>query len=104
MATGEHPVGETKRAYLKLKATGDAVHRERLAYMNARFDRGEHPDTHSDFWKDWKEPPYPVLRIVGSRNTYVTMANGPVLLIAVAGGALGLAALLVILRISPRAK
>lgn len=101
LADGKPPVGETRRAYLKLKANGEAVYQSRLKYMNARFSRGEHPDTHPAFWKEWKEPPYPVPRIVGSRSAFVTMANGPVLLVAVAGGALGLAVILILIR-SPR--
>lgn len=29
------------------------------AYQEGRFARGMHPDTHPDFWSDWKEPQLP---------------------------------------------
>lgn len=31
----------------------------RDAYMEERFKRGEHPDTHPDFWSQWREPAMP---------------------------------------------
>ncbi len=47
--------------YERLREDGEEVHRARLAYMNVRFERGEHPDTHADFWEEWEEPEVPVL-------------------------------------------
>ncbi len=32
-----------------------------IAYQEARFAKGMHPDTHPDFWKDWIEPTFPEL-------------------------------------------
>jgi hypothetical protein len=32
-----------------------------IAYQSERFDRGMHPDTHSDFWNSWKDPEFPEL-------------------------------------------
>lgn len=32
-----------------------------VAYQEARFVRGQHPDTHPQFWKDWVEPSFPKL-------------------------------------------
>jgi hypothetical protein len=29
-----------------------------LGYQEERFAQGLHPDTHPDFWKDWKEPKF----------------------------------------------
>jgi hypothetical protein len=52
---------DEKEDYRTLREDGDDVHQARLEYMSERFDRGEHPDTHSDFWSDWEEPAYPVL-------------------------------------------
>jgi tetratricopeptide (TPR) repeat protein len=49
-------------AYQKLREDGEKVYQDRLAYMNVRLDRGEHPDTHPDFWKEWEEPPAAYLK------------------------------------------
>jgi tetratricopeptide (TPR) repeat protein len=32
-----------------------------LAYQEERFAQGMHPDTHSEFWNEWKEPAFPKL-------------------------------------------
>lgn len=55
------PKGEIGNAYKDLRADGEKVHQARLAYIDERLNRGEHPDTHPDFWKEWQEPPFPVL-------------------------------------------
>jgi hypothetical protein len=59
------PTKEDSRDYLRLREDGTKVHQARLAYMNARFGRGEHPDTHPAFWSEWKEPAFPVLKRIG---------------------------------------
>ncbi|MFY9234028.1 MAG: hypothetical protein WAO58_06145 [Fimbriimonadaceae bacterium] len=55
---------EVRQAYVKLRRDGQRVHIARLAYMNPRLERGEHPDTNPNFWADWEEPAVPVLRII----------------------------------------
>ncbi|HMS53764.1 MAG TPA: hypothetical protein PKA27_00045 [Fimbriimonadaceae bacterium] len=55
---------DVANAYKKLRDDGDAVHQARMAYMAERFDRGEHPDTNPEFWRQWQEPPVPVLNII----------------------------------------
>ncbi len=52
------------KEYERLRKDGEDVHQARLAYMKPRFDWGRHPDTHPDFWSEWKEPAVPVLNIV----------------------------------------
>jgi tetratricopeptide (TPR) repeat protein len=58
-----HTIGEdAKEPYAKIRKDGEDVFQARLAYMNERLDRGEHPDTHPDFWKEWEEPAAPYLK------------------------------------------
>lgn len=52
------------KEYKSLREDGERVHQLRQAYMAERFERGEHPDTHEDFWSEWKEPPVAVLKPV----------------------------------------
>lgn len=73
-----HPDPEIRKLVKPLIATSDqeqeamirgyyekarAAARERevawLAYQEARYAKGMHPDTHADFWKDWKEHDLP---------------------------------------------
>lgn len=62
--------------YRQLRGDGETVYQKRLAYMNARFDKGQHPDTHPDFWSEWQEPAYPVLNVVPD-PTYRSTPVGP---------------------------
>lgn len=48
--------------FIDLRADGERVHQARMEYIEERFKRNEHPDTHPEFWAHWKEPVYPVLR------------------------------------------
>ncbi len=48
-----------KTFYTQITEAADQRHQSRTAYLLARLDRGEHPDTHPDFWNDWKEPAFP---------------------------------------------
>ncbi len=41
--------------YPKLRADAEAWQTRRAAWMNARFVRGEHPDTDADFWRGWQD-------------------------------------------------
>jgi hypothetical protein len=54
----------TSKEYRQLRDDGEKVYQARSAYMKQRFDRGEHPDTHPQFWNDWREPAFPVLKRV----------------------------------------
>lgn len=45
--------------YEKARAAARKREADWLAYQEERFARGMHPDTHPDFWKDWKEPKLP---------------------------------------------
>ncbi|MEQ1821713.1 MAG: hypothetical protein ABL949_04330 [Fimbriimonadaceae bacterium] len=84
---------ETKKpslGYLDLIADGEKVHQARQSYMNERFARGEHPDTHSDFWSGWKEPDFPVLKRIGDpfvRKLYfqIGLTFGGLLFLAIGG-------------------
>jgi len=49
------------RAYRIIRDGADAWHEHRMAYMTSRLERGEHPDTHPDFWLDFKPLPRPDL-------------------------------------------
>jgi hypothetical protein len=65
-------IGDSTAEYERLRQDGDDVHQQRLAYMNARFAKGQHPDTNPEFWNEWKEPPYPVLKVVPDPSVTVT--------------------------------
>jgi tetratricopeptide (TPR) repeat protein len=45
------------------KARAAAISRDAawISYQDERFAKGMHPDTHPDFWQDWKEPEFPKL-------------------------------------------
>lgn len=61
LSTRLTPQGQAEIATFFKDARRAAEERKaaRNAYMVERFDRGEHPDTHPDFWKEWREPPMP---------------------------------------------
>lgn len=48
--------------YTRLRNEADEYQKRRTAYMMARLEMGQHPDTNADFWNDWHDagPPSPV--------------------------------------------
>ncbi len=80
------PRAEIKDAYVQLRLDGEKVHQNRLAYIEQRLNRGEHPDTHSDFWQEWQEPPLPVLKRIPD-PVHAAARRAPVVLIIVGIGA-----------------
>jgi hypothetical protein len=50
-----------RKHYYELR--GDAIdyQQKRLAYLDNKFQNGLHPDTHPDFWREWREPELPSL-------------------------------------------
>lgn len=51
--------GPVEQWYARARKLADTRHALRLHYMRERFARGEHPDTHADFWNDWREMQLP---------------------------------------------
>lgn len=47
--------------FTELRRDADMWQAQRTSYMLARLEKGEHPDTHADFWKDWQEPELPAV-------------------------------------------
>lgn len=47
--------------YKKLREHGENVYNKRAAYIETRLAKGEHPDTHPQFWDAYKEPEVPIL-------------------------------------------
>lgn len=45
--------------YRKTRQAAEARKKAWVAYQEERFDKGLHPDTHPDFWKQWQEPAFP---------------------------------------------
>jgi tetratricopeptide (TPR) repeat protein len=45
-----------ERFYTKARAEADAWHAARTAYITARLEQGQHPDTHPAFFAAWAEP------------------------------------------------
>ncbi|RYD78037.1 MAG: hypothetical protein EOP84_14775 [Verrucomicrobiaceae bacterium] len=52
-----------------------------IAYQSNRFDQGMHPDTHPDFWREWKDPKFPEL----PRPPMTTQEKATVFVAVVAG-------------------
>ena len=52
---------ETEATYRRLRDEAERWHRDRTGYMLARLTKGRHPDTHPDFWKDYRDPGPPPL-------------------------------------------
>jgi hypothetical protein len=60
-----------------LRAEADEWHAQRTAYMMQRLETGRHPDTDTDFWNDWQEPPAPSLyapTVREQRQRYLSIA------------------------------
>jgi hypothetical protein len=49
--------------YKMLREDAEAWHTERINYMMKRLEAGKHPDTHPDFWNEYKERPKPSLGV-----------------------------------------
>jgi hypothetical protein len=49
----------TQREFQELRAEADEWQAQRTAYMEAKMEAGEHPDTHPNFWGEWEEPVKP---------------------------------------------
>ncbi|WP_367874503.1 hypothetical protein [Luteolibacter sp. Populi] len=47
--------------YFKTRLASQKRNLAWLVYQKERFAKGEHPDTHPDFWKAWQEPAFPAL-------------------------------------------
>jgi len=56
---GFHGVDQVDRFFQKARAAAGSREKSWIAYQEGRFRQGMHPDTHSDFWKDWEEPEFP---------------------------------------------
>ncbi|MGC4045616.1 MAG: hypothetical protein QM758_17635 [Armatimonas sp.] len=57
-----------KAKFTELRKEADAWQKERLAYMEARFAQGKHPDTDPNFWSEWKPAEPPSLDIPGEEE------------------------------------
>ncbi|RYG48820.1 hypothetical protein EON79_03345 [bacterium] len=51
--------GDPKPAFESLRKAADERHVALTEYVNGRLAAGRHPDTDSDFWKEWHEPAMP---------------------------------------------
>lgn len=47
--------------YQEARQAADKRHKAKTAYALAKLQRGEHPDTHPEFWGGWSEPSVPRL-------------------------------------------
>lgn len=57
----EHPyhldtLAPVESFYTEARAEADAWHAARTAYVTARLEQGQHPDTHPEFFAAWVEP------------------------------------------------
>jgi tetratricopeptide (TPR) repeat protein len=53
---------QLQEIYTRLRTEADEYQKKRTAYMMARLEQGQHPDTYAAFWQDWHDagPPAPV--------------------------------------------
>jgi hypothetical protein len=56
-----HGADAVERFYKDARSAADKRDKAWLAYQEERFAQGMHPDTHPDFWYEWKEPAFPKL-------------------------------------------
>ena len=56
---GFSEIGRVDAYFKKARAAVMQRDAEWIAYQDERYAKGMHPDTHPDFWKDWKEPEPP---------------------------------------------
>ncbi|MEJ6580233.1 MAG: hypothetical protein QNL33_04275 [Akkermansiaceae bacterium] len=59
VSSTHHQKEQMEMWFLPARKNSEARHRERTEYLLTRLNKGQHPDTHPDFWKDWKEPDFP---------------------------------------------
>ena len=52
-----HLQSDVESYFARARKAADQWHEKRWAFMEARFDSGLHPDTHTDFWKGWNDRP-----------------------------------------------
>lgn len=67
--------------YRKTRAAAVSRDAAWISYQDERFAKGMHPDTHADFWKDWKEPEFP--KLPGASLLQLGMRNSGTALIAI---------------------
>lgn len=91
---------DARAVYSELRQRADAWRASRTEYVTAQLKLGRHPDTHADFWSDWKlaEPTQP------ADSPPVSSGVSPALLLGGFGGLLVLLVLIlgVTLRVSRR--
>jgi hypothetical protein len=53
---------QIQEIYTRLRTEANEYQQKRTAYMMARLEQGQHPDSHSAFWSEWQDagPPAPV--------------------------------------------
>ena len=54
--TGAPEARKVESFFQRARDAADKRHEALTTFMNAKLKNGIHPDTHSDFWKDWKSP------------------------------------------------
>lgn len=53
----------TEQRFKELRREANAWHEQKTDYMLSQLQKGKHPDTDSDFWAGWHEPPMPRLPV-----------------------------------------
>jgi tetratricopeptide (TPR) repeat protein len=56
---GFHDMERIEKYFHKARAAAVSRDSAWISYQDERFAKGMHPDTHADFWKDWKEHDLP---------------------------------------------
>lgn len=67
--------------YAEARAASEEAQAARWAFMERMFDQGQHPDTHSDFWSGWVEPPVTALPTVGILSSFFDSPKGAMLVV-----------------------
>jgi hypothetical protein len=78
LSTGRRP--EVAQQFRELRDEAERWHNHRIAFMQAKFKEGQHPDTHPEFWKDYQELPLPALYTGQTNRKYLYIIGVTVLL------------------------
>ena len=73
---------QIQEIYTRLRTEAEEFQQKRTAYMMARLEKGQHPDTNADFWKDWHDagPPPMSLSWWDKHGTTMSIIGGALLL------------------------
>jgi len=81
-------IPHTLEYYEEARLATEARDEKLTTYLSKKLEAGQHPDTHLNFWDEWKEPPFPTLpkTLIGSASqlfSYLLLTLLAVLIITI---------------------